>query len=61
MVMNYRKFRSSVKTWDHLLQQAAEFATSIGEERLVSISQSCDHSDAVVTVWYWDKFSRRAR
>ena len=31
-----------------------DFATSVGPERLIGISQSDDRSDGVVTVWYWE-------
>ena len=41
-------------SWDELFSQAAEFATTLGRERLITISHSADHSDGVVTVWYWE-------
>ena len=53
MGATYRKFRSSLATWDTLFEEAAEFATRIGKERLISISHSEDASDGVVVVWYW--------
>jgi hypothetical protein len=40
-------------TWDQLFTDAAAFATSVGPEHLITISHSADHSDGVVTVWYW--------
>jgi hypothetical protein len=40
-------------TWDDLMQQAAEFASSIGRENLISISHSEDKDDGVIAVWYW--------
>ncbi len=49
----YRKFRGTLATWDQLFTEAAQFATSQGPERVLSISHSSDHSDGVVTVWYW--------
>jgi hypothetical protein len=51
--MAYRTFRGTFATWEALFAQAAQFATELGPERVVSISHSADHSDAVVTVWYW--------
>jgi hypothetical protein len=41
-------------TWNQLFQEAADFATSIGRDRLIGISHSEDHNDGVVTVWYWE-------
>ena len=55
MGATYRKFRSSLATWDTLFEEAAEFATQIGKERLISISHSEDASDGVVVVWYWQE------
>jgi hypothetical protein len=51
--MAFRTFRGTLATWDDLFGKAAQFATEIGSERVVSISHSADHSDGVVTVWYW--------
>jgi hypothetical protein len=42
-------------TWDTLFEEASDFATGIGRERLISISHSEDHSDGVVVVWYWQE------
>ena len=53
MGATYRIFRSSMATWDTLFEEASEFATGIGRDRLISISHSEDHSDGVVVVWYW--------
>ena len=55
MFTQYRMFKSSMKTWQTILNEASDFASSLGPDRLISISQSCDHSTAVVVVWYWDK------
>lgn len=51
--MSYQVFRGTFATWDELFAQAAEFATNIGPERVISISHSEDDSDGVVAVWYW--------
>ncbi|MBN2475565.1 MAG: hypothetical protein JXB62_13215 [Pirellulales bacterium] len=51
----FRHFCERWSSWDELFQRAADFATAIGPERLISISHSADHSDGVVTVWYWRK------
>ena len=52
-------FRGTFSSWAKLFEQAAEFASKLGPERLISIAHSADHSDGVVTVWYWDS-PRRA-
>jgi hypothetical protein len=53
MEVRFEIFRGVLATWDELFRQAAEFATRIGRDRLISISHSADSSDGVVTVWYW--------
>jgi hypothetical protein len=51
----FKFFASSFSSWDTLFQQAADFATEIGPERLINISHSESHAaKGVVTVWYWD-------
>jgi hypothetical protein len=50
----FRTFRGILSSWESLFSQAAAFATSLGPDRVISISHSADHSDGVVTVWYWD-------
>ena len=49
----YKYFRGTLATWDDLFDQAAQFATEIGPERVVGIPHSADRGDGVVTVWYW--------
>ena len=49
----FRMFRGTLIGWNELFQQAADFATAIGPDRLISISHSCDDLDGIVTVWYW--------
>lgn len=53
MKVEYRVFRGVWTTFEALFQQAAEFASLLGPERLISISHSEDEDDGVVTVWYW--------
>jgi len=52
-VVEFRVFQGTFSTWEALLSEAADFATSIGPTKLISISQSADKYDGVVTVWYW--------
>lgn len=44
--------------WDDLLAQAAQFATEVGPERLITISHSEDHDVGVVVVWYWTELDQ---
>lgn len=54
--LQYKIFRGTFTSWDALCQAACDFATSIGPERVASVSHS--HSatggDGVIFVWYWD-------
>lgn len=49
----YKHFRAAFKSWKALFFEATEFSTAIGRENLISISHSSDHSEGIVTVWYW--------
>jgi hypothetical protein len=49
----HRNFGGRWADWETLFERAAEFAGSIGPERLISISHSADNGDGVVAVWYW--------
>ena len=53
MSVNYKLFRGTLASWDKLFQQASDFATKLGKEKLINISHSADSGDGVVTVWYW--------
>ena len=55
MKVRFEIFRSSTKSWQSLFEEAAQFASKIGQQRVINISHSCDHSTGVVTVWYWGK------
>ena len=55
MMVHFRVFKSSFRRWDELFSDAADFASRLGEQRLINISHACDHGEATVTVWYWDK------
>ena len=49
----FEVFRGALTTWQTLFVQAAEFASRVGPDRLISISHSEDNNDGVVTVWHW--------
>lgn len=46
-------FDGTLITWEELFQQAADFASGLGPDRLINISHSDNHGRGVVTVWYW--------
>ena len=51
--LRYKIFKSSMKTWEDLFTEASDFANTVGEMNVQSITTSCDHNVGVVTVWYW--------
>ena len=51
--VQYKFFRGTLATWDELFTQAAEFATTLEQGSLITISHSADQGNGVVTVWYW--------
>ena len=53
MRVAFEIFRGTFTSWEALFAEAAEFASRIGPERLISISHSEDKQEGVVTVWYW--------
>ena len=54
LIVRCKSFRHTLATWETLFSEAAAFASRIGRERLIGISQSQWGADAVVAVWYWD-------
>ena len=55
--VRYEMFRGTLASWPQLLDQAAAFASTLGRERLITISHSEDKDDGVVVVWYWAEHS----
>ncbi len=53
MHVRFKVFRGKFCTWAALFEDAAAFASQLQPNQLISISHSSDHSDGVVTVWYW--------
>jgi hypothetical protein len=53
-VLEYEVFRGAWISWGELFRQAADFASRLGSDRLLGISHSCDRTDGVVTIWYWE-------
>jgi hypothetical protein len=55
LTVKYKSFRHTLATWETLFGEAAAFASRIGRQRLIGISQSQWGADAVLVVWYWDE------
>ncbi len=53
LIVKFESFRGTFSSWEELFSEAAEFASQIARDRLISISHSADQSRGVVTVWYW--------
>src|SRR5512142_2371894 len=51
--VSYQYFQSALDSWDTLFQRAADFASRLEPEQLISISHSEDGNDGVVAVWFW--------
>ena len=49
MVVTFRKFASIVTSWDKLFHEAADFASQVPRDELISISTQ----SGCITVWYW--------
>ena len=50
-VLKWKRFTGDFSTWPKLMDDAARFATELGPERVLSVSQS----DSFLTVWYWSE------
>jgi hypothetical protein len=53
LTVTFKIFRGVLASWDDLFTEAAAFASTVGRERLITISHSEDQQDGVVAVWYW--------
>lgn len=56
MRVRHKLFKSSLKSWDSLCEEAAAFATELGRDRLINISatQADAGGQGVIFVWYWE-------
>ena len=54
MLVKFKIFKSSIKSWPDLCGEAAAFASEQGRDRLINVSVSEDHHDGVIIVWYWE-------
>ena len=53
MRITFKAFDSKMASREKLFKHAAEFATHIGPERLITLSHSEDRDNIVITIWYW--------
>ena len=49
-----KAYEKQLETYQRTREEAAEFASSIGPERVVSISEPGLEPWYVVNVWYWE-------
>jgi hypothetical protein len=54
MQVRHKLFKSMVKPWDSLCEEAGAFAAEIGRDRLINISVALDGGQGVIFVWYWE-------
>ena len=54
MNARHRVFESTFKSWDDLCEEAGQFASEVGREKLINISVAYSHSTGVIVVWYWE-------
>jgi len=52
-VVCHRIFKATFQSWQDMCDEVSAFATRVGRENLISISQSADNSQGVLVVWYW--------
>jgi hypothetical protein len=46
-------WKSAFSSWETRFQEAADFASQIPADRLISFSHTADRDVGVITVWYW--------
>ena len=60
-VVRYKMFRGTLASWEDLFDQAAGYASQLGQDRLIGISHSEDKDDGVVAVWFWSLAGEETR
>ena len=53
MIARFKLFKSSFDSWEQMCQDAADFLTQVGPQRVIGVSHSQESSLGVITVWYW--------
>ncbi len=60
MEVSFKVYRGGAfVTWESLFQEAADFASRLSPENLISISHSQERSAGIVTVWYFREPARK--
>ena len=54
MAVKVRIFSSNARSLGDICSDAADFASTLAPERLVSISHAKEGTAAWVAVWYWE-------
>ncbi|HXG55631.1 MAG TPA: hypothetical protein VNJ03_09665 [Vicinamibacterales bacterium] len=62
MTVRHRIFESSTKSWEDLCKEVEEFASTLGQERLINISVAASGGTnllgqgvkGMIVVWYWE-------
>jgi hypothetical protein len=62
MRVQHRIFESATKSWEVLCDEAAEFATGVGRDRLINLSVAASGGTegfglagrGVIVVWFWE-------
>lgn len=54
--VRHKLFEATFKSWETLCEEAADFATKVGKDRLIniSVSQADTGGKGVIFVWYWE-------
>ena len=53
MRVNFKTFQSFTRSWDDLRQDAAQFASSVGRDNLITITVVLEAPKGIINVWYW--------
>lgn len=51
--VTFKAFDSKMASREKLFKAAAEFASQIPKERMITLSHSEDRDNIVITIWYW--------
>jgi len=62
MRVQYRIFESATRSWEDLCDEAAEFASEVGRDKLINLSVAASGGTegfglagrGVIVVWYWE-------
>src|ERR1700683_375849 len=49
----FKSWDSKMASREKLFKAATEFATKLGQDRLINITHSEDRDNIVITLWYW--------